>query len=138
MKIGKLSLLIILSLVFFTNCSNNDDSNQTESLNGTWNLKNVSGGLQGINIDYTQGEVEWNFNLENNTLIVENNIITTGPEDIYAGLDSGTYNIEIEQNGGTQTLFINDTERGVIILLNTNLKIDDGVAADGFITEFER
>jgi hypothetical protein len=139
MKIGKLSFLIILSLVFLTSCSNDDDSNQTETLNGIWNLKNVSGGLQGINIDYSQGEVKWNFNLGNNTLIIENNIITTGPKDIYAGLDSGTYNIRIEQNGNTETLFINDTERGVIILLSTsNLKIDDGLAADGFVTEFER
>jgi hypothetical protein len=139
MKIGKLSLLIILSLVFFTNCNNDDDSNQTETLSGIWNLKNVSGGLQGINMDYNQGEVEWNFNLDTNTLTVENNIITTGPEDIYAGLDSGTYNFQVEQNGETETLFINNSERGVIILLSsTNLKIDDGLAADGFITEFER
>jgi len=139
MKIVKLSLLIIFSLVFFTNCSNDDDSNQTETLNGIWNLKNVSGGLQGININYSPGDVEWNFDLDTNTLTVKNNIITTGPEDIYAGLDSGTYDIQVEQNGETETLFINNTERGVVILLNTNnLKIDDGLAADGFITEFER
>mgnify|MGYP004285581033 FL=1 len=118
-------------------CSD-DESNQTETLNGIWNLKNVSGGLAGINIDYNQGDVKWSFNLENNTLIVENNIITTGPEDIYAGLESGTYNIEITQSGEIQTLFINNTERGVLILLNDNLKIDDGLYADGFITEFER
>lgn len=138
MKIGKLSLLMILSLVFFTSCNNDDDSIQAETLNGIWNLKNVSGGLQGLDIDYSQGEVVWNFNLENNTLIIENNIITTGPEDIYAGLESGTYNIEIIQSGGTETLYIDNNERGVIILTENNLKIDDGLAADGFITEFKR
>jgi hypothetical protein len=130
-----LFLLVFIPLVFA--CSD-DESNQTETLNGIWNLKNVSGGLAGINIDYNQGDVKWSFNLENNTLIVENNIITTGPEDIYAGLESGTYNIEITQSGEIQTLFINNTERGVLILLNDNLKIDDGLYADGFITEFER
>jgi hypothetical protein len=129
-----LFLLVFIPLVFA--CSD-DESNQTETLNGIWNLKNVSGGLAGINIDYNQGDVKWSFNLENNTLIVENNIITTGPEDIYAGLESGTYNIEITQSGEIQTLFINNTERGVLILLNDNLKIDDRFA-DGFITEFER
>ncbi|WP_439128528.1 hypothetical protein [Polaribacter sp.] len=138
MKIGKLSLLMVLVITLFASCNINDNSTQTETLNGNWNLKNVSGGLQGINIDYSEGEVEWNFNLENNTLTIENNIITTGPKDIYAGLDSGTYNIEIKQNGNTEILFINDTERRVIILLNSNLKIDDGIAADGFITEFQR
>ena len=130
-------LYIFLGLSLMFGCSD-DESNQTETLNGIWNLKNVSGGLAGINIDYNQGDVKWSFNLENNTLIVENNIITTGPEDIYAGLESGTYNIEITQSGEIQTLFINNTERGVLILLNDNLKIDDGLYADGFITEFER
>tara|TARA_B100001105_G_scaffold241774_1_gene221423 strand:+ start:641 stop:1042 length:402 start_codon:yes stop_codon:yes gene_type:complete len=129
-------LYIFLGLSLMFGCSD-DESNQTETLNGIWNLKNVSGGLAGINIDYNQGDVKWSFNLENNTLIVENNIITTGPEDIYAGLESGTYNIEITQSGEIQTLFINNTERGVLILLNDNLKIDEGFA-DGFITEFER
>lgn len=138
MKSKILTLIVILSIVLFTNCSNDDDSNQTETINGIWNLKNVSGGLQGINIDYNEGDVKWDFNLENNTLVVENNILTTGPEDIYAGLDSGTYTIKIEKNGETETLFVEDTKRGVLILLNTNLKIDDNLAADGLITEFER
>ena len=138
MKIKKLSLLLILSLIFFTSCNNDDDSTQVETVNGIWNLSKVWGGLQGINIDYNLGEVKWNFNLNNNTLTVENNIMTTGPEDIYAGLESGTYNIEIIQSGGTETLYIDNNERGVLILLENNLIIDDGLAADGFITEFER
>ena len=93
MRIRKCPLLIILALVFFTSCNNDDDSIKVDALNGIWNLKNVNGGLQGVDIDYSEGEVYWNFNVENNTLIVENNIITTGPEDVYAGLDSGTYEI---------------------------------------------
>jgi len=133
------TLLLFIGIGFFISCNGNDDSStKEETISGIWNLKNVHGGLQGINIGYALGNVKWNFNLENNTLIVENNIVTTGPEDIYSGLDSGTYNFGIEQNGEIQTLFINDTKRGVIILVNNNLKIDDGLASDGFITEFER
>ena len=64
--------------------------------------------------------------------------MTTGPEDIYAGLDSGTYEISIEDNDEIETLFIDDTKRGIIILLNDNLKIDENFASDGFIREFER
>lgn len=137
MKIRVLSLLLILSIGLFMNCSN-DVTSQTETLNGIWNLKNVYGGLQGLNINYDEGDVKWNFNLKNSTLIVENNIITTGPEDIYAGLNSGTYSFKIEQNSDTKTLFINDTKIGVIILTRNNLKIDEGLASDGFVTEFER
>ena len=139
MIIKNLSLLMILSLMLFTSCNKeDDDSNQTDTLNGIWNLKNVSGGFVGVDIDYSQGEVKWDFNLGNNTLIVENNIMTTGPEDIYAGLDSGTYEIRIEENEEIESLFIDDTKKGIIILLNDNLKIDDNFTSDGFITEFER
>jgi len=129
----------MLSLVFFTNCNQDNDSNRIETISGIWNLKNVSGGLQGINIDYNPGEVEWHFNLDTNILTVENNSIAAGLKDIYAGLDSGTYSIKVEQNGETKTLFINNTELGVLIFTSTtNLKIDEGLAADGFIKEFER
>jgi len=139
MILKKLCLLMILSLMLFTSCSNDDDSNQTDTLNGIWNLKNVRGGFIGVDIDFNQGEVKWDFNLENNTLIVENNIMTTGPEDIYTGLDSGIYEIRIEENEDIESIFIDDVERGIIILLDDNLKIDDSFfTSDGFITEFER
>lgn len=138
MKMRIVLLLILMSGVgCVTSCSNDDDASiQVESLAGIWNLKNVRGGLQGIDIDYTVGQVQWNFNT--NTLIIENNIATTGPEDIYAGLDSGTYNFTVMENGGVRTLFIDNVERGVLDVSENNLKIDDGLEVDGFITEFER
>jgi hypothetical protein len=57
MRIRKLCLLIILSLVFFTNCNSDDASNQAETLNGIWNVKNISGGFAGIDDDYEAGLV---------------------------------------------------------------------------------
>ncbi|MEE9360960.1 MAG: hypothetical protein V3U92_00010 [Cellulophaga sp.] len=138
MKNRVLTFILISCAVLFTKCKSDDDTVHAETLNGVWNLKNVSGSLLGINIDYIKGQVEWDFDLENNILIIKNNIITTGPEDVYAGLDSGKYNIVIEENDGIETLFINDSKRGVIILLKASLKIDDGTVVDGLMTEFER
>ena len=138
MKFKILILVLTIGFSLFTSCSNDDDSIEVETISGIWNLKNVSGGLLGVNIDYNQGDVKWEFNLNTNKLTVENNILTTGPEDIYAGLESGTYDIKISQNGATQTLFIDNIERGNLTLLNNNLKIDEGLVSDGFITEFER
>ena len=63
--------------------------------------------------------------------------MTDGPEDIYANFDSGTYNFEIIENEEEQVLWIDNNKKGVITLLDNNLKIDDGIS-DGFITEFER
>lgn len=139
MKVNFFSLLAILSVVFLFSCNQTDDDiiiPEEETVIGTWNLKNVSGGLIGINIDYTEGEVSWKFQSDN-TLIIEKNIITTGPEDIYSGLASGTYSYEIQQNGDNETLFIESEERG-IINLSEILTIDDGLVADGFITTFEK
>jgi hypothetical protein len=137
MKTRIFLLVLLMAPGFLISCSSDDDNvKQEASLTGVWHLKNVRGGLLGIDIDYSLGEVRWDFNT--NTLVVVNNIITTGPEDIYAGLDSGTYNFEVVESGGVQTLFINDTERGVITVTDTVLQIDDGLAADGFVTEFVR
>lgn len=132
MKIGKLSLLMIVSLVFFMNCKSDDDSNQTETLNGTWNLKKVYGGFAATS-NYEIGDVKWTFNVTENTVIIENNIMTlTEP-------DSGTYDYRIEPNGEIQTLFINNIERGdIIILSHKYLKLDFDSEADGFFTELEK
>jgi len=132
MKIGKLSLLMILSLIVFTNCNNDDNSNQTETLNGTWNLKKVYGGFAST-IDYEIGDVKWTFNTDDNIITIENNIMTSTQPD------SGTYDYRIEQDGETQTLFINNIEKGnIIVLSDENLKLDFNSEADGFFTELEK
>jgi hypothetical protein len=105
MKNILLPLLLISALVLTTSCKkDDDDTNQPATISGNWNLKNVSGGFAGIDIDYTAGQVIWNFNLETQILTVQNNIITIGPEDIYAGFESGTYDFEIQENGRHKSL----------------------------------
>ncbi|WP_299890252.1 hypothetical protein [uncultured Lacinutrix sp.] len=135
----KVKLFILL--IFVMGCQNNDidsSENLTDTINGTWNLKNVYGGLMPIDIDYNIGEVKWTFNDANGNVIVENNIITTGPEDVYSGLDSGTYTYEIQIINNIEVLYVNNAEMGVLQLLNNNLDIDNGLASDGYITSFKR
>ena len=142
MRFQKIILIVFISFGFLTCCNEEDNENpntsENHAIHGSWNLTNVSGGLIGINIDYNLGEVIWTFNDNNNQLVIENNIMTAGPEDIYAGLDSGNYSYEIQELNGTETLYISNDERGIILFLDTTLQIDDGVAADGFLTTFER
>ena len=129
--------LMIIGLVFFISCNNNDE-NTTETIDGVWHLKSIDGSFAG-RFDYIKGEVKWDFNLDNNTVLIENNIVTTGPEDTYAGFDSGTYDFKIIENEQEEeVLFIDDIEQGVIILLDDTLKIDDCIACDGTLSEFER
>ncbi|MDN5213521.1 hypothetical protein QQ020_15730 [Fulvivirgaceae bacterium BMA12] len=133
---------LILALLFFAGfiagCENDEDITPDQQLNGSWHLTNVSGGLAGVNIDYKKGEVKWDFDPKSGNLTIENLIDSTGPEDIYAGLDSGTYPYEIRQEGDAQVLYIDNSERGILTIVDNTLKIDDGLIADGFITQFER
>jgi hypothetical protein len=138
MRIRKLCLLIILSLVFFTNCNSDDASNQAETLNGIWNVKNISGGFAGIDDDYEAGLVTWTFN--NQVITIENN---ESQGNIYSGFESGTYNYSINEVNGNNYITINNAEYGGYTLSINNLTIDQnqtssGSGADGFMLQFER
>ena len=137
MKIGKLSLLIILGITLFTSC-NNDDSTESESIIGIWNVKNISGGIAGIEDEYETGIITWAFN--NQTLIVENND-TQG--NIYSGFESGTYNYSATKINGINYIIIDNSEYGGYTLSNNNLIINQnettsGSGSDGFMLQLER
>lgn len=134
---SKICIFLVVATVLIA-CKNDDLTPKENPISGVWNLKNVSGGFAGVNIDYTKGEVIWNFKPESKELIIEKNIETTGPESIYADLESGTYSYEIITDSDTQTLYINNTKRGHIFIEKENLFIDDGIDADGFIAEYEQ
>jgi len=138
MKIVKLSLLMILSLVNFTSCNNDDNSNQMEILNGIWNVKNISGGFAGINDDYDTGIITWTFN--NQILTIENN---ESQGNVYSGLESGTYNYSTNEINGNNYIIINNAEYGGFTLSVNNLTINQnetssGSGADAFILQFEK
>ena len=138
MKIGKLSLLMILGIVLFTNCNNDDDSTESESIIGTWNVKNISGGIAGIEDEYETGTITWAFN--NEILTVENND-TQG--NIYSGFESGTYSYSATEINGINYIIIDNAEYGGYTLSNDDLTINQnettsGSGADGFILQLEK
>tara|TARA_B110000902_G_C13712324_1_gene361775 strand:- start:55 stop:471 length:417 start_codon:yes stop_codon:yes gene_type:complete len=138
MKIGKLTLIMILGIVFFTNCNSDDDSNQAETLNGIWNVKNISGGFAGIDDEYDAGIITWTFN--NQVITIVNN---ESQGNIYSGFESGTYNYSINEVNGNNYITINNAEYGGYALSINNLTIDQnqtssGSGADGFMLQFER
>jgi hypothetical protein len=138
MKIGKLSLLLLLGIIFFTNCSNDDEPTELESYNGTWNIKNISGGIAGIEDEYETGIITWTFN--NQILTVENNAVQGY---IYSGFESGTYNYSTSEINGINYIIINNTIFGSYTLSLTSLTINQNESAsgsidDGFILQFEK
>ncbi|MEO0505970.1 MAG: hypothetical protein AAF090_07430 [Bacteroidota bacterium] len=134
-----ISILAAMAVgTLFLSCNNDDDNTPAESISGTWKIQNVSGGLQGVDIDYQEGDVDWTFDTDSQTVRVENRILTTGPEDIYAGPETGSYPYEVEQLGQTQILYLDDEVMGGIILSGNTLTVDSGSDADGLVTIFVR
>lgn len=134
MKTKLLPLLLIVGIGFLTSCGNDyDDLPQEKSINGTWNLKNVQGGMTFRNFDYPRGDVKWTFNQTDSTLTVQKKI----GNDYAFMLDNGSFDFYIEQNGETQFLYVDGYYRMEILSMDNNLIINDGFA-DGFTAEFKR
>ena len=134
MRTKLLPLLLIVGIGFLTSCGNDfDDLSKEKSINGTWNLKNVQGGMTFRSFDYPRGDVKWTFNLTDSTLTVQKKI---GNDNAFM-LENGSYDFNIEQNGETQFLFVDGYYRMEILSVDNNLMINDG-NEDGFTAKFIR
>ena len=136
MKAKLIFLLVILTCC--TSCSDTDDTIPQDPLEGVWYLKNVYGGIQGIDLDYDVGDVVWNFAMDQSTLRVETTFLTTGPKSIYKGLDSGKYTVGFDKQDTIRTIRIEGVRFQVLQIDQSNLVLDDGLAADGFVRRFVR
>jgi len=129
-----LMLYLGLALSFMVSgCSlDNWSSNGELQINSSWVLKNTSGGIAGINDNFNNGDVIWDFNETNQTLKVTNKVNTTG-----SGIPAGTYTYSLKKEGKTSLLVIKQED--IIYttltyeLLNDNgVVFKDDVVADGF------
>ena len=137
------SLVLFLGLaatIAFTACKKTDCEcvEQQSNLAGKWHMDSVYGGLMGLQLSYKTGEVIWDFDATNQSVDVTNNIVTTGPESIYARFGTGVYGYYTQTVNGQLVLFVDSTELGIYTVTSSKLMIDDGLAADGFVTEFVR
>ncbi len=140
MKSKILTFFIVMSLVLLVSCTNDSNSIQIDTINGSWNLTNISEGLAGIDDDYDTGIIKWIFDSQNLTLTVENNNLSN---TIYDGFESGIYMYSILEINGNSYLLIEDIEFGGYTVTQNNLMIDQneistGSGADGFVLRFER
>lgn len=131
LKIG----LIAVAFIIAASCS--DDTEQ-HSLQGTWNLTNTSTS-EGLNIDYPQGQVQWDFNEANHKLTVKNEIASAGPENIFAGLASGTYTYRVKTEQNIGYLYVEGNEQGAVSVTGSNLVVNNGSPSSrGIIKVFRR
>lgn len=136
MKSRILPLILVIVLCSLTiSCADKTGTPQITAINGAWNLKSVRGGLGGVNDTYSTGQIVWTFDDTTNVLTIANNIPNSGP---IAGFDSGTYSYEFRSSSNGDFIFIDNVNKGAISFSINLLVIDDGLASNGFITEFER
>lgn len=138
MKIDKIIVAIILAVLFITSCDKDNQSNQSDEIEGTWKVTNISGGFAGIDDDYASGVITWKFNGQ--TLTVINN---ESQGAIYSGFETGTYQYTSTEINGVKYININSQEFGGYTITNNNLTINQnetstGSGADGFILNFSR
>jgi hypothetical protein len=129
-----LALCLGLALSFITSSCSNDNSysNGELQMNSSWVLKNTSGGIAGINDNFNNGDVIWDFNRTNQTLKVTKKVNTTG-----SGIPAGTYSYSLKQEGKISLIEIKQADVVYTTLtyefLNQNgVVFQDEALADGF------
>jgi len=128
--ITKLSVFLLFILV--TACSKKDDSKKTEPvIDGQWKLKYVNGSITGASYYFEPGIVNWTFNPNNHTVVIENNNTNN---NLNALFPSGTYSYEIIDNSSdpscSQIMKIDIMEMGCLTIENNDLTMDQ-TFADG-------
>jgi len=131
---GYLSLFVLSTLMLLVGCSSDDDI-EKDLIDGVWDVRNISGGFAGINDDYPQGIIIWNFNTRKSELTVTNNNATN---TIYDGFESGKYPYSILRIDKALYLEIDGHEFGGMVISQNELVIDQnktstGSGADGFV-----
>ena len=132
-------IIVTLSLILLTNCSVSDNNDENQIIKTYWHLRNVSGGLAGVNINFDFNKIVWSFDEETHIITVNN----TNTDDVEDGLDTGNYPYSILNVGSDSFLIINSNEFGGLTVSQTQLIIDQnststGGGADGFIYTFAR
>ncbi|GHC62911.1 hypothetical protein [Ulvibacter litoralis] len=152
MKTRILILLVVVGFLF-TSCDSEDDapSVQNDELSGVWHFKSLQGGFAGVDFDFNENQVTWDFNSERNTLSVVNNLVPTDPQHMYYPYENNVYNYSVLELNGAKYLVVfgmagvhdNDELGKYEITQDGNLYIDtneysSGGAIDGFMYTFTR
>lgn len=111
-----------------------DDTNESDAINGDWNLVNVFGGIAGTNQLYQPGDITWTIDSTNSTVIIS---YASGIID-YTGFAPGTYSFQTTSSNGNINLIVDNRDFGTFTNSNNELLVDQNVAACGLYYKFER
>ncbi|TGV04144.1 hypothetical protein [Flavivirga rizhaonensis] len=122
----KKMILLFAFIGLISSCSNDDDNTNKDTLNGTWNLIDVT--CECKPVDFQKGEHVWNFDLSNNKINVVNN-----PDENLQILDTGSYVFSLKE--GKITILSVEYD---YYFKNGKLFLSDHPEVDGPLMEFIR
>ncbi len=130
---------IIFLLVVALGCSGDDDTsddNETTllGLDGKWNMSNVSGGFLGVDHDFQDGLITWEFNESAKKVIIVNSNTDTTIED---SLPSDTYDYTVVEFLSNLEITIGNKNLGNLEITSNSFTISEPFK-DGFQFTFTR
>jgi len=134
-------IALFLATLSLASCNDDDDvtiPSIDTSIEGSWKLVNVSGGMLPQNFDFAEGEITWTFNQETGKVVIVNNNTDESKPDYF---ESGTYNYVFMTThvlgNPSLELFINETGMGTTVLQPQVLTLSHA-ASDGFTARLIR
>ncbi|MGS2725586.1 hypothetical protein ACU8DI_03180 [Psychroserpens sp. BH13MA-6] len=133
----KTHLVILLCCLLTLSCNSDDDAAVViePTIDGQWSLTNISGGLVGMDQDFEQGTIVWDFDTQNEQVTITNN---SDSEMVYSGLNSGTYDYSVSSTETSTVISVDFLNLEIMTLTANQLVLDDGIAFDGFLLTFMR
>ena len=131
------TFLSFLILFLLTSCSNDSTSAKNNTITGQWKLVNVSGTFAGINDNFPEGMITWDFNPITQTVTVTNNNTNANLWDVF---ETGVYNFQFVNNPEFpcgESIEIDGSLYGCYSFANDSLIIDQSIA-DGFAITLKR
>ena len=127
-------LLLFCSIIF--SCENSTEN--SNSIEGKWNITQMIGGLSQP-IYYNDGDISWFFNLNNNTITIENNIDVFNTYFIpsFSKNQTGVYTFKIMTENNNDYFIVED-RKGIISFNDEGLMIDYGIDSDDIAYIFKR
>ena len=127
----------ILMLVLFSSCNKDSNSSTTDTVAGQWKLVNVNGTFGGINDNFPEGMIIWNFNPITQMVTVTNNNTDPNLLDVF---ETGVYTYRFINNLESpcgESIEIDGSAYGCYSVANDSLVIDQSIA-DGFAITLKR
>ncbi|MBT8268407.1 MAG: hypothetical protein HKO96_00410 [Flavobacteriaceae bacterium] len=132
------TILLATLLILTGGCTEeNKTLSFSDKLNGSWNLSSLSGGFAGVDFDFSEGEVIWDYNSNTMMVSVTSNLDADDMRSSFLPLQEGEYEFSINESGGNTFLVIDgagiyeNNEFGKIDLNNSTLTIDQGQGSNG-------